>query len=59
LAFFKVHEQADVVHSQKTKSAIAQLATADDREQVLDWTQQAVDALNLLLDGVYTHYCQS
>jgi len=59
LAFFKVHEQADVVHSQMTQSAINQLATAQDHEQVLDWTQQAVDGLNLLLDGVYSNYCQA
>ncbi len=59
LAFFKVHEQADVVHSHMTQSAINQLATAQDHEQVLDWTQQAVSGLNLLLDGVYSNYCQA
>ncbi len=58
LAFFKVHQQADVVHSQMTQSAINQLATDQDHEQILAWTQQAVDALNLLLDGVYSAYCQ-
>ncbi len=58
LAFFKVHQQADVVHSQMTQSAINQLATDQDHQQVLAWTQQAVDALNLLLDGVYSTYCQ-
>jgi len=59
LAFFKVHEQADVVHSQMTQSAINQLASPQDHEQVLDWTQQAVNGLNLLLDGVYSNYCQA
>jgi pyrroloquinoline-quinone synthase len=58
LAFFRVHQQADVVHSQMTRTAIEQMANPDDQAQVLAWTESAVSAMNLLLDGVYQTYCQ-
>lgn len=59
LAFFRVHQKADVLHSEMTKAAIEQMAMPQDHEQVLAWTESAVTAMNLLLDGVYQTYCQS
>lgn len=58
LSFFRIHQQADVVHSDMTRAAIQQLADTADITQVLEWTEQAMSAMNLLLDGVYAHYCQ-
>jgi pyrroloquinoline-quinone synthase len=58
LSFFRVHQQADVVHSQMTREAIAQLAESATTDEVLSWTAQAMSAMNLLLDGVYAAYCQ-
>ncbi|MFN3926864.1 MAG: CADD family putative folate metabolism protein [Pseudanabaenaceae cyanobacterium] len=58
LSFFLVHQQADVIHSQQTREAIVQLAGASSETEVLSWVKQAMVAMNLLLDGVYSQYCQ-
>ncbi|MBE9115609.1 CADD family putative folate metabolism protein [Lusitaniella coriacea LEGE 07157] len=59
LSFFRVHEVADEVHSQATQAALVQLCQTDEQKQhALESTQKAVDALNLLLDGVYETHCQ-
>ncbi|VXD20097.1 PqqC-like protein [Planktothrix serta PCC 8927] len=60
LSFFKVHEKADEIHSQMTRKALLQLCqTTEKQEAALDAAQKAVDAFNLLLDGVYEEYCQN
>lgn len=58
LSFFQVHEQADAVHSQMTRDAIAKLCkTPDDQAAAINATETAVKALNQLLDGVYAAHC--
>ncbi|MDY6783212.1 MAG: CADD family putative folate metabolism protein [Cyanobacteriota bacterium] len=58
LSFFKVHEQADEIHSQMTREALVELCETDEQEQqALSAIEEAVAALNLLLDGVYEAYC--
>jgi len=60
LSFFKVHEKADEIHSQMTRKALLQLCqTTEQQEAALEAAQKAVDAFNLLLDGVYEEYCQN
>jgi len=52
-AFFRVHQQADVWHSQVEREAIERLAvTAEDRELVKSSVAAACDAVWSLLDGV-------
>ena len=59
LAFFKVHEKADEIHSQVTREALVKLSeTNAQKQEALTAAATAVDALNLLLDGVYEEYCQ-
>ena len=59
LAFFKVHEKADEIHSQVTREALVKLCeTNAQKQEALTAAATAVDALNLLLDGVYEEYCQ-
>ncbi|NEP03941.1 MAG: CADD family putative folate metabolism protein [Okeania sp. SIO2G4] len=59
LAFFKVHEKADEIHSQVTREALVKLCETDaQKQEALTAAATAVDALNLLLDGVYEEYCQ-
>jgi pyrroloquinoline-quinone synthase len=56
--FFKVHEEADVIHSQVTREALIEMCTTDElKETALDIAREACDANNLLLDGVYENYC--
>ncbi len=58
LSFFQVHEQADEVHSQMTRDAIAKLCTTpEDQAAAINATATAVQALNQLLDGVYAAHC--
>jgi len=43
-----------------TRKALLQLCqTTEQQQAALDATQTAVDAFNLLLDGVYEEYCQN
>ena len=59
LEFFKVHEKADEIHSQATAEALVKLCeTNTQKQEALTAAAIAVDALNLLLDGVYEEYCQ-
>ncbi len=56
--FFNVHMEADIIHSQVTREALAKMCTtAEQQEAALDATREAADAFNLLLDGVYENYC--
>ena len=60
LSFFQVHEKADEIHSKVTKEALVKLCETDaQKEEALAAAATAVDALNLLLDGVYEEYCQA
>jgi len=60
LSFFKVHEKADEIHSKVTKEALVKLCETDvQKQEALAAAATAVDALNLLLDGVYEEYCQA
>ncbi|MGB3192432.1 MAG: CADD family putative folate metabolism protein [Limnoraphis sp.] len=60
VSFFKVHEQADEVHSQMTRDALVKLCSTEEQQQAaISATQDAVFALNLLLDGIYEQYCQA
>ncbi|MCW6038420.1 CADD family putative folate metabolism protein [Spirulina subsalsa FACHB-351] len=60
LSFFSVHEKADEIHSQVTREALSQLCqTPEEQQAALNAAQSAVNALNLLLDGVYETYCQA
>jgi pyrroloquinoline-quinone synthase len=59
LSFFRVHQKADLVHSSITRAALRKLCdTPPKRERALEAAQAAVDALNLLLDGVHEAYCK-
>jgi len=52
-AFFRVHQDADVWHSQVERETIQRLAVTDeDRELVKSSVAAACDAVNRLLDGV-------
>jgi pyrroloquinoline-quinone synthase len=43
-----------------TRKALLQLCqTTEQQRAALDSVQTAVDAFNLLLDGVYEEYCQN
>lgn len=56
--FFKVHEEADIIHSQVTREAlVAMCKTQEQKEAAMDAAREAADAFNLLLDGVYETYC--
>lgn len=60
VAFFKVHEKADEVHSQMTRDALVKLCQTDEQKQeAISATEEAVFAFNLLLDGIYEKYCQA
>lgn len=59
VAFFRVHEQVDEIHSAATRAALVKLCQNEDQQQeAIAAVQTAVEALNLLLDGVYEAYCQ-
>lgn len=60
LSFFHVHQKADRVHSAVTRAALAKLCDTDEkRGQALTACEEAVQAANLLLDGVHEAYCQT
>ena len=54
-----LNEKADEIHSQATAEALVKLCeTNAQKQEALTAAAIAVDALNLLLDGVYEEYCQ-
>ncbi len=58
VAFFKVHEKADEIHSQMTRDALVKLCQTEAQKQAaLSAVEEAVFAFNLLLDGIYEKYC--
>ncbi|MGF1491732.1 MAG: CADD family putative folate metabolism protein [Microcoleaceae cyanobacterium] len=60
LSFFQVHEKADEIHSQVTREALVDLCeTPEQQREALAAVEQAVVALNLLLDGVHETFCQN
>jgi pyrroloquinoline-quinone synthase len=59
LAFFRVHQKADQVHSAVTRAALCRLCSTEERQrEALEAAREAVAALNLLLDGVHEAYCR-
>lgn len=60
LEFFAVHEHADEIHRTVTREALATMCKSDEQKQTaLDAAREAADAFNLLLDGVYTTWCNT
>ena len=60
LSFFRVHQKADRVHSAVTRAAMKKLCSdAPSRERALGAAAEATRSLNLLLDGVYSAYCEA
>lgn len=56
LDFFTTHIKADEWHAEVTRNLLA-AASDDEREIALTAVEDALDALNLLLDGVWNGYC--
>ncbi|SER67188.1 pyrroloquinoline-quinone synthase [Nitrosomonas sp. Nm51] len=57
-AFFSVHQQADIYHSQAEWGIIERFAdTPEKQEEVLAATREACDALWRFLDGIHETYC--
>lgn len=60
ISFFTVHQTADEIHSKVTREALDKLCdTPEKQAQALASAEQAADALNLLLDGVWETHCQA
>ncbi len=58
LIFFRVHEEADVIHSRVTREALVRMCPTEKEQNVaLEAAREAADAINLLLDGIYETYC--
>ncbi len=58
LSFFTVHLHADEIHRAVVREALAQMCATDrEQERALEAAREAADALNLLLDGIYSAYC--
>lgn len=59
VSFFRVHEKADEIHSAATQEALVKLCQTEAQQQkAIASVETAVNAFNLLLDGVYEAYCQ-
>ena len=58
VAFFTVHETADVEHRESEREIIAAGVTQSNSAAVLDAADKAAQALWAFLDGVYEAYCQ-
>lgn len=58
LSFFTVHEAADRIHREMDKEVLARVLTDDNdsAEKALNATDQALNALWTLLDGVHSKY---
>ena len=58
VAFFTVHENADVEHRASEREIIAAGVTQSNSAAVLDAADKAARALWAFLDGIYEAYCQ-
>ena len=56
LDFFQTHIEADEWHAQVARDLLAD-ATPNEQAAALEAVEDALDALNLLLDGVWNAYC--
>lgn len=56
LDFFTTHIQADEWHAQVARDLLAD-ATPEEQDAAMEAVEDALDALNLLLDGVWNAYC--
>ncbi len=58
--YFKVHEEADVYHSQDELNAIMdRCETKEDENRVLTTADEAASLQWTFLDGIYENYCQN
>ena len=58
LEFFKVHSKVDIEHQKAWKKIIARHAkTSAQKARIRKALNESLDALNLLLDGVYNRHC--
>jgi len=57
VAFFTVHEAADVVHREMERNALAAHTPPERQRDVLAAAEDAAQALWSFLDGVYEAYC--
>ena len=57
LDFFTTHIQADEWHAEVTRNLLASASDAE-RDDAMRAVEDALDALYLLLDGVWNTYCQ-
>jgi pyrroloquinoline-quinone synthase len=58
LKFFKVHSKVDIEHQKTWKKIIAKHAkTPAQKAGIRKALNKSLDAMNLLLDGVYRKYC--
>ena len=58
LEFFKVHSKVDIEHQKTWKKIIARHAkTSTQKARIRKALNKSLDAMNLLLDGVYKKHC--
>lgn len=57
VSYFKVHETADVEHSDTERSILTKYCTTEEtQKQALDSTEKSAKAMWTFLDGVYENY---
>ena len=60
LEFFKVHSKVDIEHQKTWKKIIAKhVKTNAQKTRVRKALNKSLDAMNLLLDGIYSKYCHA